>query len=59
MAMAHGLANHPSEAVRALKRAAEIQPDDVFVRYEIARYAIETGSSSSSSATCILSGCGG
>ncbi len=49
MAMAHGLANRPSEAVRALRRAAEIQPDDVFVRYEIVRYAMETGGSSSSS----------
>jgi tetratricopeptide (TPR) repeat protein len=50
MAMAHGLANRPSEAVRALTRAADIQPDDAVVRYEIARYAMEAAASPPSSA---------
>ena len=50
MAMAHGLANRPSEAVRALTRAAALQPDDAVVRYEIARYAMETSTSPPSSA---------
>jgi tetratricopeptide (TPR) repeat protein len=50
MAMAHGLANRPSDAVRALNLAADIQPDDAVVRYEIARYAMETGTSPPSSA---------
>ena len=50
MAMAHGLANRPSEAVRALTRAADIQPDNAVVRYEIARYAMEAGASPPSSA---------
>src|SRR5262245_21946072 len=45
MAMAYGLANRPSEAVQALTRAADIQPDDAVVRYEIARYAMESGPS--------------
>ena len=43
MAMAYGLANRPAEAVQALTRAADIQPDDAVVRYEIARYAMESG----------------
>ena len=43
MAMAHGLANRSSAAVQALTRAADIQPDDAVTRYEIARYAMESG----------------
>ena len=42
LAMAHGLARQPAEAVRALGRAAALRPDDAAVRYEIARYAMES-----------------
>jgi len=42
LAMAHGLARQPAAAVRALGRAAALRPDDAAVRYEIARYAMES-----------------
>jgi tetratricopeptide (TPR) repeat protein len=47
IAMAHGLAKRPPDAVQALQRAARLQPDNVVVRYELARYAMESDQSSS------------
>ena len=50
IAMAHGLAGQPSAATRALARAAALRPDDVVVRYELARYAMESDAASRSPA---------
>jgi len=43
LATAHGLATQSAEAVKALERAAALQPDNAVVRYEIARYAMDAG----------------
>ena len=48
IAMTFTLANKPADAAQAWARAAAIQPDDATVRYEVARYAMETGGSSAS-----------
>ena len=48
IAMTFALVNKPSDAARAWARAAAIQPDDAAVGYEVARYAMETGGSSTS-----------
>ncbi len=45
-AMVHGLANRPADAIRELRRALAIQPDDVVSRYEIARFTMEVGDAS-------------
>jgi tetratricopeptide (TPR) repeat protein len=45
-AMVHGLAGRPAEALRELRRAQTIQPEDAVTRYEIARYTIELGEGS-------------
>ncbi len=45
-AMVHGLAGRPAEALRELRRAQAIQPDDAVTRYEIARYTMELGEAS-------------
>ena len=50
LAMAHGLAAQPAEAVKALERAATLQPDNAVVRYEIARYAMDAGTAPGSTA---------
>ena len=41
IAMAHGLAGRSADAVRALTRAAALEPGNLVVRYELARYAME------------------
>jgi tetratricopeptide (TPR) repeat protein len=50
IAMAQDLANRPSEAARALGRAAALAPDDAVLRYEIARYAMEGAGPAASAA---------
>jgi tetratricopeptide (TPR) repeat protein len=45
-AMVHDLAGRPTDAVRALTRAAAIQPGDVVTSYEIARHVMEMGDAS-------------
>jgi tetratricopeptide (TPR) repeat protein len=42
-AMAHGLADRPAEALRELRRAQALEPDDAVTAYEIARYSTEPG----------------
>lgn len=42
LAMAHGRNGQRAEAVRALTRAATLEPQNVVVRYELARHAMET-----------------
>ncbi len=55
-AMVHGVADRPAEALRELRRAAALQPDDAVTRYEIARYTMEAGEAASQgpSATAVF-----
>ena len=50
LAMAYALAGQPASAARALARAAALRPDDVVVRYELARYAMESDAAARSAA---------